>query len=125
MRLINTDTYEEIIKEAQTNPLALYIDGDMDKIRCELETLAELKTEKQSGNVFIMDNDVRGEMVTDLRRVGCVSKYAGHKIISDSDMIPEKVLFINPDSVALSGRVLDAECIGVIDFSDTEPEARR
>jgi len=125
MRLINTDTYEEIIKEAQTNPLALYIDGDMDKIRCELETLAELKTEKQSGNVFIMDSDVRSEMVTDLHRVGCVSKYSGHKIISDSDMIPEKVLFINPDSVALSGRVLDVECIGVIDFSDTEQESRR
>lgn len=120
MRLVNTDTYEKIIKEAQTNPLALCIDGDIDKIRCELETLAELKTEKQSGNAFIMNHDLRDELVTDLRRVRCLSKYAGHKIISDSDMISEKVLFINPDSVALSGRVLDVECIGVIDFSDTK-----
>jgi len=120
MRLFDTETYEEIIKEAQTSPLALYIDGDMDKIRCELETLSELKTEKESENVFIMDNYVRSEMVTDLRRVGCISKYAGHKIVSDSNMIPEKVLFINLDSVALSGRVLDIERIGVIDFSDTD-----
>ncbi|AFH22936.1 hypothetical protein OSG_eHP38_00135 [environmental Halophage eHP-38] len=127
MRLINTDTYEEIIKDVQTSPFSVSIDGNTDNIRYGLETLAsEVKTENQSGNIFLMDNNMRAEMIenemADERPTSFRSRYQGHQIVCDPDMIPEKVLFIDPDFVALSGRILGIERIGVIDFSDTEQE---
>jgi len=52
MRLINTDTYEEIIKDAQTSPFAVSIDGNTDNIRYGLETLAsEVKTPTTNVNI--------------------------------------------------------------------------
>jgi len=126
MRLINTDTYEEIIKDVQTSPFAVSIEGNTDNIRYGLETLAsEVKTENQSGNIFLMDTNMRAKMRKDMRDkypINFKSIYLGHQIVCDADMIPERVLFIDPGSVALSGRVLDIERIGVIDFSDTEQE---
>jgi hypothetical protein len=127
MRLINTDTYEEIIKDVQTSPFSVSIDGNTDNIRYGLETLAsEVKTENQSGNVFLMDNNmrakIRDDMINHKHPIVFDSMYLGNKINVDPDMIPEKVLFIDPDIVTLSGRVLGIERIGVIDFSDTEQE---
>ncbi|AFH23112.1 hypothetical protein OSG_eHPD7_00200 [environmental Halophage eHP-D7] len=127
MRLINTDTYEEIIKDVQTSPFAVSIDWNTDNIRYGLETLAsEVKTENQSGNVFLMDNNMRAEMIeseiADERPTSFRSTFLGHQIVCDPDMIPERVLFIDPDFVALSGRILGIERIGVIDFSETETE---
>jgi len=127
MRLFDTETYEEIIKDVQTSPFAVSIDGDTDNILYGLEELAsEVKTENQSGNIFLMDNNMRAKirdgMINHMNPIVFDSMYLGHKINVDSDMIPEKVLFIDPDIVTLSGRVLGIERIGVIDFSDTEQE---
>ncbi|AFH22536.1 hypothetical protein OSG_eHP29_00060 [environmental Halophage eHP-29] len=126
MRLINTDTYEEIIKDVQTSPFSVSIEGNTDNIRYGLETLAsEVKTENQSGNIFLMDTNMRAKMRKDMRDkypINFKSIYLGHQIVCDPDMIPERVLFIDPDFVALSGRILGIERIGVIDFSDTEQE---
>lgn len=127
MRLINTDMYEEIIKDAQTSPFAVSIDGNTDNIRYGLETLvSEVKTQKQSGNVFVMDNNMRAKVRENVRDdehpINFKSTYLGHQILRDPDMVSERVLFIDPDFVALTGRVLGIERIGVIDFSDTEQE---
>jgi len=127
MRLINTDKYEEIIKDAQTSPFAVSIDGNTDNIRYGLETLAsEVKTENQSGNIFLMHNNMRTEMIeneiADKRPMHFKSRFLSNQIVCDPDMIPEQVLFLDPDFVTLSGRVLGIERIGVIDFSDTEQE---
>jgi len=127
MRLFDTERYERIIKNVQTNRYSVSIDGDTDNIRYGLETLAsELKTENQSGNVFLMDTNmkakIRDDMINHKRPTDFKSRYLGNQIVCDSDMVSNQVLFIDPDFVALSGRVLDIERIGVIDFSDTEQE---
>jgi len=128
MRLFDTERYERIIKNVQTNRYSVSIDGDTDNIRYGLETLAsELKTENQSGNVFLMDTNmkakIRDDMINHKRpTLDLKSRYLGNQIVCDSDMVSNQVLFIDPDFVALSGRVLDIERIGVIDFSDTEQE---
>jgi len=127
MRLINTDTYEEIIKDVQTSPFAVSIDWNTDNIRYGLETLvSEVKTANQSGNIFLMDNNMRAEMIeseiADERPTSFRSMFLGHQIVCDPDMVSNQVLFIDPDFVALSGRILGLERIGVIDFSETEQE---
>jgi len=129
MRLFDTETYEEIIKDVQTSPFAVSIDGDTDNILYGLEELAsEVKTENQSGNIFLMDNNMRAKirdgMINHMNPIVFDSMYLGHKINVDPDMISEKVLLIDPDFVTPSGRVLGIERIGVIDFSDTEQETR-
>ncbi|AFH22313.1 hypothetical protein OSG_eHP22_00155 [environmental Halophage eHP-22] len=127
MRLFDTERYERIIKNVQTNRYSVSIDGDTDNMLYGLETLAsEVKTENQSGNVFLMDTNmkakIRDNMINHKHPIVFDSMYLGNKINVDPDMIPEKVLFIDPDIVTLSGRVLGIERIGVIDFSDTEQE---
>jgi len=129
MRLFDTETYEEIIKDVQTSPFAVSIDGDTDNILYGLEELAsEVKTENQSGNIFLMDNNmrakIRDDMINHKHPIVSDSMYLGHKISVDDDMIPEKVLFFDPEFVTLSGRILGIERIGVIDFSDTEQETQ-
>jgi hypothetical protein len=124
MRLFDTDTYEEIIKNVQTNQYSVFIDGNTDNILYGLEELAsEVKTESYSGNILLMDGNmiakIRDDMINHKNPIVFDPMYLGRKI-HDPDMIPEKVLFIDPDFVTLSGRVIDIERIGVIDFSDTE-----
>jgi len=130
MRLIDTNRYEEITKVAQASSFSVYIDGEKGDIKRGLEKLAiEVRGEQleQEGYIFIMDDDMLMEFMTVSDRARYESVCMGHKIKTDADMPAERVLFVDTDSIALSGKVLDIERIGVIDFSenDTEQETRR
>lgn len=129
MRLIDTDRYEQIITAAQASSFAISIDGDKDDMKHGLEKLAiEVRGEQleQEGYVFIMDEDMLMELMTVSDRAKYESVCMSHKIKTDADMPAERVLFVDTNSITLSGKVLDIERIGVVDFSEnTEQETRR
>jgi hypothetical protein len=130
MRFIDTNRYEEIINVVQTTSSATSIDGDKNDIKRGLEKLAidvESEQLEQEGYIFIMDEDMLMELMTFSDRARYESVCMGYKIITDADMPAERVLLIDTNSITLSGRVLNIERIGVIDFSenDTEQETRR
>jgi len=130
MRLIDTDRYEEIISIAQASSFAISIDGDKDDMKHGLEKLAiEVRGEQleQEEYLFIMDEDMLMELMTVSDRARYESVCMGHKIKTDADMPAERVLLVDTNSITLSGKVLDIERTGVIDFSenDTEQETRR
>jgi hypothetical protein len=130
MRFIDTNRYEEITKMAQESSSSIYIDGEKWDIKRGLEKLAiEVRSEQleQEGYIFIMDEDMLMELMSFSDRARYESVCMGYKIITDADMPAERVLLIDTNSITLSGRVLNIERIGVIDFfeNDTEQETRR
>jgi hypothetical protein len=125
MRLFDTERYERIIKNVQTNRYSVSIDGDKNDMKHGLEKLATAVWDEQlehGGYVFIMDEDMLMELMTVSDRAKYESVCMSIKIKTDADMPSERVLFVDTNSITLSGRILDIERIGVIDFSDTEQE---
>jgi len=125
MRLIDTDRYEQIINDVQTSQSAISIDGEKGDMKHGLEKLATVVLSgqlRQEGYIFIMHNDLWMKMMTVAPELRYDSACMGHQIKIDADMPLKNVLFVDTDSITLSGKLLDIERIGVVDFSENDTE---
>jgi hypothetical protein len=75
---------------------------------------------RQEGYIFIMHNDLWMKMMTVAPELIYDFACMGHQIKIDADMPSKSILFVDANSITLSGRVLDIERIGVVDFSEND-----
>jgi len=124
MRLFDTETYEEIIKEVQTSEFAVSMEGDIDDLRDIIgKFVFSTKADRHSDYLFIMDEDMRMKITEELIDFGFGSNYLGHEIMIDPDMPAKTVLFTHPDCVTLSGKIIGIERMGVLEFEqETETD---
>jgi len=136
MTIVDTTTYERIRKKVEEHPNAVYMSRDDPSIRNGLDNI--VNNFEQNGYIsnngyganyiFVMNNRMTAKFskecgfVTDHILRSFKRSYLGYDIVHDAHMIAETVLFIDLNYVALSGRILNIQRVGVIDFSDTEQE---